>query len=56
MASWEEKVYGSDLIGDISVEGYEDLLAPRLRGRIAYASPRNSSSSFEHLVNMLYAL
>ena len=45
----------TDLIGDIPVEGYEDLLSPRLRGRIAYASPRNSSSSFEHLVNMLYA-
>jgi iron(III) transport system substrate-binding protein len=45
----------TDLIGDIPIEGYEDLLSPRLRGRIAYASPRNSSSSFEHLVNMLYA-
>ncbi len=46
----------TDLIGDIEVEGYEDLLDPRLKGRIAFADPGKSSSSFEHLVNMLYAM
>lgn len=46
----------TDIIGDIGVEGYEDLLDPRLKGRIAFADPGKSSSSFEHLVNMLYAM
>lgn len=46
----------TDIIGGISVEGYEDLLDPRLKGRIAFADPGKSSSSFEHLVNMLYAM
>ena len=46
----------TDLIGDIEVNGYEDLLNPALKGRIAFADPGKSSSSFEHLVNMLYAM
>ncbi len=45
-----------DLIGDIKIEGYADLLNPELRGQIAYADPEKSSSSFEHLVNMLFAM
>ncbi|WP_066894438.1 ABC transporter substrate-binding protein [Clostridium nigeriense] len=46
----------TNLIGDIKVEGYEDLLNPELKGKIAHADPSKSSSSFEHLVNMLYAM
>ncbi|MDO5733026.1 MAG: ABC transporter substrate-binding protein [Eubacteriales bacterium] len=46
----------TDLIGDIKVEGYEDLLNPELKGKIAFADPAASSSSFEHLVNILYAM
>ncbi len=46
----------TDLVGDIPIESYEDLLAPSLKGRIAYASPVKSSSSFEHLTNLLYAM
>ena len=46
----------TDLIGDIQVRGYADLLNPALRGRIAFADPVSSSSSFEHLVNMLFAM
>ena len=46
----------TDLIGDIEVNGYEDLLNSELKGRIAFANPGKSSSSFEHLVNMLYAM
>lgn len=46
----------TDLIGDIKVEGYEDLLNPALRGKIAMADPAKSSSSYEHLINMLYAM
>lgn len=46
----------TDLIGDIEINGYEDLLNPELKGKIAFADPSASSSSFEHLVNMLYAM
>lgn len=46
----------TDLIGDIKVEGYEDLLNPSLKGKIAFADPSASSSSFEHVVNILYAM
>ncbi len=46
----------TDLIGDIKIEGYEDLLDPALTGKIAFADPGKSSSSFEQLVNMLYAM
>lgn len=44
------------LIGDIKVEGYEDLLNPKLKGKIAFCDPAKSSSSYEHLINMLYAM
>ena len=46
----------TNLIGDIKIEGYEDVLNPELKGKIAYSDPAKSSSSFEHLVNMLYAM
>ncbi len=45
-----------NLIGNIKVEGYADLLNPKLKGKIAMCYPGKSSSSFEHLVNMLYAM
>lgn len=35
---------------------WADLLDPRWRGRIAFADPSLSSSSFEALVNMLFAM
>jgi iron(III) transport system substrate-binding protein len=44
------------LLGNIKVEGYQDLLNPALKGKIAFADPSKSSSSFEHLINMLYAM
>lgn len=46
----------TNLIGDVKVQGYEDLLNPALKGKIANCDPSKSSSSFEHLVNMLYAM
>lgn len=46
----------TDLIGDIEIKGYEDLLNPALKGKIAHADPSKSSSSYEHLINMLYAM
>lgn len=45
----------TDLMGDIKIEGYDDLLQPELKGKIAFADPAKSSSSFEQLINMLYA-
>ena len=44
------------LIGNVKVEGYQDLLNPALKGKIAFADPSKSSSSYEHLINMLYAM
>jgi hypothetical protein len=44
----------TNLIGKIKVEGYQDLLNPALKGKIAFADPSKSSSSFEHVVNILY--
>lgn len=49
-------VVNKDIIGDIEIKGYKDLLNEELKGCIAYADPGKSSSSFEHLVNMLYAM
>lgn len=45
-----------ELIGDIEVKGYGDLLNPALKGKIATADPANSSSAFAHLTNMLLAM
>ena len=44
-----------NLIGDIKIEGYEDLLQAELKGRIAFADPTTSSSSYEQLINQLWA-
>ena len=46
----------TDLVGDIEIKGYEDLLKPELKGKIAMSDPAKSSSSYEHLINMLYAM
>lgn len=46
----------TNLIGEIPVEGYKDLLNPELKGRIAMCDPARSSSAYEHLINMLYAM
>lgn len=49
-------IVNTDLIGDIKVEGYADLLNPKLKGKIATADPANSSSAFAQLTNMLLAM
>ncbi|MBE6072879.1 MAG: extracellular solute-binding protein [Clostridium butyricum] len=46
----------TNLIGDIKVEGFQDLLNPELKGKIANADPSKSSSALEHLINQLYAM
>ena len=48
-------IVNTDLIGDIKIEGYEDLLAPALKGKIATADPANSSA-FAHPANMPLAM
>lgn len=46
----------TNLIGDIKIEGYADLLNPELKGKIAAADPASSSSAFTQLTNMLLAM
>jgi len=46
----------TDLIGDIEINSYEDLLNPELKGKIAAADPGSSSSAFAQLTNMLLAM
>ncbi|GAF16252.1 ferric iron ABC transporter, iron-binding protein [Bacillus sp. JCM 19046] len=48
-------IVNTDLIGDVQVESFQDLLNPELKGRIAFGDPVNSSSAFQSLVAMLYA-
>lgn len=43
----------TDLIGDIEVNGYMDLLNPELKGKIATADAASSSSAMEHVENIL---
>jgi len=40
----------------VEVNGYACLLQPELRGLIAFTDPAASASSFNHLINMLYAM
>jgi iron(III) transport system substrate-binding protein len=44
-----------NLIGDIVIEGYDDLLNPALKGKIASGDPMSSSSAYFQLTNMLLA-
>jgi iron(III) transport system substrate-binding protein len=46
----------ANLIGDIVINGYEDLLNEKLKGKIAYADPSKSSSSFEQLLNQISSM
>lgn len=43
----------TNLLGDMEMQGYGDLLNPALSGRIAFADPAVSSSAYTHLLNML---
>lgn len=43
----------TDLVGDIEVNGYKDLLNPELKGKIATADAASSSSAMEHVENIL---
>lgn len=47
-------IVNTDLAGDIEINGFEDLLNPELKGRIASGDPVNSSSAFQCLIAGLY--
>ncbi len=49
-------IVNTNLKGDIEINGFEDLLNPELKGKIAFGDPVNSSSAFQSLVAMLYAM
>ncbi|MEG0239379.1 ABC transporter substrate-binding protein [Anaerorhabdus sp.] len=49
-------IVNKDLIGDIKIESYEDLLNPELKGKIAMGDPATSSSAFAQLTNILLAM
>lgn len=49
-------IVNKNLIGDIKVEGFADLLNPALKGKIAFGDPTSSSSAFQSLMAMLYAM
>jgi len=49
-------IVNTNLIGDIEIKGFEDLLNPELKGKIAFGDPVNSSSAFQSLVAMLYSM
>ncbi len=49
-------IVNTDLKGNMKIEGFEDLLNPELKGKIAFGDPVNSSSAFQSLVAMLYAM
>ena len=49
-------IVNKDLAGDIKIEGFADLLNPKLKGKIAFGDPVNSSSAFQSLMAMLYGM
>lgn len=48
-------IVNTNLAGDMKIEGFDDLLNPALKGKIAFGDPANSSSAFQSLMAMLYA-
>lgn len=49
-------IYNTKLVADGAVAGWSDLLEPRWRGRIAFADPAVSGSSYTALATMLSCL
>lgn len=46
----------SHLVGPGEIQGYQDLLKPEYKGEIAFANPELSASSYEQLLNQLWAM
>lgn len=49
-------IVNTNLQGDLKIDGFEDLLNPELKGKIAFGDPVNSSSAFQSLMAMLYGM
>ncbi len=49
-------IVNTNLQGDMEINGFEDLLNPELKGKIAFGDPVNSSSAFQSLMAMLYGM
>lgn len=49
-------IVNTELCKDINVEGYEDLLDEKLKGKIAHCNPEKSSSAYEQVINILNAM
>lgn len=45
-----------NLVGDIVIDGYADLLKPELKGKIVSGDPVSSSSAYRQLTNILLAM
>lgn len=46
-------LYNNDLIGDLEIKSYQDLLQPELKGKIACPDPTSSSSAIMHVETIL---
>lgn len=49
-------IVNTNLAGNIKIDSFADLLNPELKGKIAFGDPANSSSAFQSLMAMLYAM
>lgn len=49
-------IVNTNLEGEAKITGFESLLDPALKGKIAFGDPVNSSSAFQSLMAMLYAM
>jgi ABC-type Fe3+ transport system, periplasmic component len=49
-------IVNTNLAGNIKIDSFADLLNPQLKGKIAFGDPANSSSAFQSLMAMLYAM
>lgn len=49
-------IVNKDLSKDITIDSYESLLDPKLKGKIAMADPATSGSAFSQLTNILLSM
>lgn len=49
-------IVNTELANGMKIDGFEDLLNPALKGKIAFGDPVNSSSAFQSLMAMLYGM
>lgn len=49
-------IVNTNLEGENKITGFADLIKPELKGKIAFGDPVNSSSAFQSLMAMLYAM